>query len=263
MEADGKDHTVPWPEDRAHLKSITCMVNENKRIQSVERAMAILEAIAAAGGEARLVDLVDGLGLHKSTLHGLLNTLAALGYVSRQGASYALGLRLREIAQPLNDADAVIKGAFAPALSALAELTGENCYLAVPCGTRKYVYIDVLEHGDRGLAKAARGKREGLTTSAIGKIFLALDRDLARSLRKAGLLTPDLEQDLGLIVEQGYALDLEQAEPGLNCMALPLRKQGRLVASLSVAGPVSRLPEAKLVALAGQVMRDMYDMVKL
>lgn len=112
------------------------MVNENKRIQSVERAMAILETIAAAGGEARLVDLAETMGLHKSTMHGLLNTLAALGYVSRQGTGYALGLRLREIAQPLNDADALLKEAFAPALSALVQLTGETCYLAVPCGTR-------------------------------------------------------------------------------------------------------------------------------
>jgi DNA-binding IclR family transcriptional regulator len=239
------------------------MVNESKRIQSVERAMAVLEAIAAADGEARLVDLVERLGLHKSTLHGLLNTLTALGYVSRQGTSYALGLRLREIAQPLNDADAVLKEAFAPALSTLAKLTGENCYLAVPCGTRKYVYIDVLERGEGEFSKASHGKREGLTTSAIGKIFLAMDKGLSRSLRKAGLLTPDLEHDLSLIVEQGYALDLEQAEPGLNCMALPLRKQGRLVASLSVAGPASRLQQVKLVAIAGQVMRDMYDMIKL
>jgi DNA-binding IclR family transcriptional regulator len=46
-------------------------------------------------------------------------------------------------------------------------------------------------------------------------------------------------------------------------MALPLRKQGRLVASLSVAGPASRLQQVKLVAIAGQVMRDMYDMIKL
>ncbi|WP_256578933.1 helix-turn-helix domain-containing protein [Pseudomonas sp. VI4.1] len=94
------------------------MINENKGIQSVERAMMILETIAAAGGEIRLVDLAAQSGLHKSTLHGLLNTLAAMGYIARRGTHYALGLRLREIAQPLNDADALLREAFAPAVYA-------------------------------------------------------------------------------------------------------------------------------------------------
>lgn len=51
------------------------MINKNKGIQSVERAMAVLETIATAVGEVRLVELSAWLGLHKSTLHGLLNGL--------------------------------------------------------------------------------------------------------------------------------------------------------------------------------------------
>lgn len=238
-------------------------VNESKGIQSVERAMAVLEVIATAGGELRLVDLVDALGLHKSTLHGLLNTLCALGYISRRGSRYALGLRLREIAQPLSDADDLLKVAFGPALNALADMTGENCYLAVPCGTRHYLYIDAILQKGSATSSSPRGRREGLRTSAIGKVFLALDGDLSRSLRKAGMLESGLEQELLSITEKGYALDLEQAEEGLNCLALPLRQQGRLVASFSVAGPVERLPQQRLEALAGRVMREMYDMVKL
>lgn len=123
------------------------MTDENRRIQSVERAMALLEAIAAAGGETRLVDLSAQLGLSKSTLHGLLNTLVAMGYVSRRG-------------------------------------------------TR-------------------------------------------------------------------YALDLEEAEPRLNCLALPLRHQGCVVAALGVAGPARRLRKPVLRKLAATFMRDMFGMLKL
>ena len=238
-------------------------VNESKGIQSVERAMAVLEVIAGAGGELRLVDLVNALGLHKSTLHGLLNTLCALGYISRRGSRYAIGLRLRDIAQPFNDADDRLKEAFGPALGALADMTGESCYLAAPCGTRHYLYIDAVLRESSATSSSPRGRREALTTSAIGKVFLALDGDLSRSLRKAGLLDSALEQELQAITEKGYALDLEHAEKGLNCLALPLRKQGRLVASLAVSGPVERLPQDKLVTLAGRVMRELYDMVKL
>lgn len=239
------------------------MIDENRRIQSVERAMGLLEAIAAAGGEARLVDLSAQLGLSKSTLHGLLNTLAAMGYVSRRDTRYALGLRLREIAQPLADTDAALRTAFAPALQALAQRSGETCYLAVPCGTREYLYIDAVE-GSASLRLASpRGRREGLTTSAIGKVFLAHDPDLVRSLRRAELLPAALEQELRSINAAGYALDLEEAESGLNCLALPLRRQGRVVAALGLAGPATRLRKRQLCSLAATCMGDMFDMVKL
>ncbi len=239
------------------------MIDENRRIQSVERAMALLEAIAAAGGEARLVDLSARLGLGKSTLHGLLNTLAAMGYVSRHGTRYALGLRLREIAQPLADADAALRAAFAPALQELARRSGETCYLAVPCGTREYLYIDAVEGSGSLRVASPRGRREGLTTSAIGKVFLAHDPGLVRSLRRADLLPTGLEKELQAINESGYALDLEEAESGLNCLALPLRRQGRLVAALGVAGPAHRLRKPVLRRLAAACMRDLFDMLKL
>lgn len=239
------------------------VVNEVKGIQSVERAMSILEAIAAAGGEVRLTELVNSLGLHKSTLHGLLNTLCAMGYISRRDSRYALGLRLREIAQPLNDADMVIKAYFAPALRGFAELSKEQCYLAVPCRTRHYIYIDMIAGNAPLHSSVPRGKREALITSAMGKVFLAFDEDLSRSLRKAGHLTQALEEELRLIRDRWYAFDLEQAEEGLHCMALPLRKQGRLVAAMSLAGPSDRLPEEHLSTIAGKVMREMYDIIKL
>lgn len=239
------------------------MINENKGIQSVERAMMILETIAAADGKIRLVDLAAQSGLHKSTLHGLLNTLAAMGYIARRGTHYALGLRLREIAQPLNDADALLREAFAPALRTLAERTGETCFLAAPCGTRAYFYMDALEGTGSLRVASPRGRRAGLTTSAIGKIFLAFDEDLRRSLRRAQLLPMELENELASIVTDGYALDLEEAEAGLNCVALPLRLQGRVVAALGVAAPASRLPKNALHKMATQAMREMFDMLKL
>ena len=239
------------------------MIDENRRIQSVERAMLLLEAISAAGGEARLVDLASELDLNKSTLHGLLNTLAAMGYVARHGTRYGLGLRLREIAQPLADADATLRDAFAPALGTLAARCNETCYLAVPCGTREYLYIDAVEGAGNLRLVSPRGRREGLTTSAIGKIFIAYDPELVRSLRKADKLSGAVEDELDVIRAQGYALDLEQAESGLNCLALPLRRQGRVVAALGVAGPAERLKASALHQLAKGAMRDMFDMIKL
>jgi DNA-binding IclR family transcriptional regulator len=238
------------------------MVNETRRIQSVERAMMLLEAIAASGGEARLVDLTAQLELPKGTLHGLLNTLATMGYISRHGTRYVLGLRLRDIAQPLADADGVLRATFAPVLQALANRSGETCYLAVPCGTREYLYIDAQE-GRQSLRMASpRGRREGLTTSAIGRVFLAHDSSLVRVLRRAGQISSTLSKELEFVFDQGFSLDLEEAEAGLNCLALPLRQRGRVVAALGVAGPASRLPSSTLRRLATTTLREMFDTIK-
>ncbi|GAA3588065.1 IclR family transcriptional regulator [Marinobacter xestospongiae] len=239
------------------------MIDENKRIQSVERALLLLEALAAEGGEARLTDLAERVGLNKSTLHGLLNTLAAMGYVTRRGTRYGLGLRIREIAQPLADQDFELKERFAPALEGLAKRCGETCYLAVPCGSREYLYVDAIEGAGSLRFGSPRGRREGLTTSAIGKVFLAFNPDLLRSLRRADKVGAALETELKEIVEVGYALDLEQAEPGLNCLAIPLRRHGRVEAALGVAGSSKILDEPTLNRLARQVFKEMFDIIKL
>lgn len=237
------------------------MINENKRIQSVERAFSILEEISTSNGGVRLVDLEIRMGLHKSTLHGLLNTLAAMGYVSRSGVYYTLGLRLREIAQPLAESDALIKSEFAQILRNATQISGESCYLAVPCGTREYIYIDTMNTIQNG-GTSLRGRREGLTTSAIGKIFLAHRADLTKSLRRAGLMPAHLESELSDIVKQGYAVDLEDAEAGLNCLALPLRQKGCVTAALGIAGPAQRFCVNEMRSMAAAIMRYMLDNVK-
>lgn len=239
------------------------MVNENKHIQSVERAMSVLEEISNAGGSAKLAELSEKLQLHKSTIHGLLNTLAAMGYVARHGTSYALGLRLRELSQPLFDVDTQLKTMFAPALEALFEYSQETCYLAVPCGTRQYLCIDAREGTNSIRLANPSGSRKSLVTSAIGKIFLAYDLDLTRSLRRVARISPALDKELKNIVEQGYALDLEEAEAGLHCLAMPLRWQGRVVAALGVAGPSARLTEVLMRHLSQKMMKDKFDIIKL
>lgn len=238
------------------------MVNTTRRIQSVERALSLLEAIASCGGEARLSSLAAQTQLDKGTVHGLLNTMVSMGYVARHGSDYALGLRLRDIAQPLMDADAELHRVFTPALNDLAQRSGETCYLAVPCGTREYLCVDVVNCQSALCAAVPRGCRQSLTASAIGRVFLAHDPDLVRSLRRSEAIPSHLDAELADIVEQGYALDIEEAEPGLHCIAVPLRQQGRVVAALGVAGPAQRLPVERLKRLAAESMSCVFDIVK-
>lgn len=231
------------------------MVNETRNIQSVERTMYLLEQVAAAGGRVRLNDLAERSGLNKTTLHGLLNTLSALGYIGREGKYYVLGLRLREIAQFLSDEDEKLRLHFRGLVENLHRISGENVYLAVPCGTRDYLYIDFVGSGGYFKGISPRGRREGLTTSAMGKVFLANIPEMARSLRRAEKLPHEIGTELQEISACGYALDLEVAEAGLNAFAIPLRRGGRTVAGVSVAGPAENLPKTRLIALAEEAMR--------
>lgn len=230
------------------------MVNDNRSIQSVERAMKVLEVIADAGGEMRLIDISIKLALHKSTLHGLLNTLAALGYVTRTDDGYALGLRLRKLSQPLADADQRMRIQFSSSLLALAKLTKETCYLAIPGGTRNFLCIDAL-NGDGTPAIHPGIRRWNLTNSALGRILLAYDCSLVKTLRRSDQISQELERKLQEIIDQGYALDLEEAEPNLNCLALPLRKNGRVVAAIAAAGPVDRMNLTAMKEFAKQAMQ--------
>lgn len=231
------------------------MTNPLKTIQSVERAFALLEALGSLGGQARLSELVSYCGLNKTTAHGLLNTLISLGYVQRQDNLYRLGSRLSALAQPVMAQHESVRNRYQALLDYAARQSGETSYLAVPGGNQDYVYAEAIQGGNSLRLANPRGKREKLNTSAIGKVFLAFTPQLVRQLRKTGSMSESLSGELAEIYRQGYALDLEQAEIGLNCLALPLYDNGDVIAVLGVAGPAARLPESRLHTLAGQLQR--------
>ncbi|WED23689.1 IclR family transcriptional regulator [Vibrio sp. JC009] len=224
------------------------MINETKRIQSVERTFLILEALAACENAIQLQQLSSELMINKTTLHGLLNTMAAMGYVSNSSAGYSLGMRLNELSRSLVCKYDELRERYLPLIKEMASTTGNTAYLAVPCGSREYLYIEAVEGEHPLTIRSPRGKREGLTTSAIGKLFLALDeeQDLRRSLRKASMLDAPLEQKLDQIIHQGYSIDHGGAQEGLSCMSIPLYQSGKLVAAAGMSGSSQELTTEKL-----------------
>lgn len=231
------------------------MSKESKKIQSVERSFAILEVLSLSEAPLSLQAISQSLGLSKTTVHGLLATMGALGYVSRVKQAYTLGLRLRELSRPLEQNDEVIRRHFRPLLKQMAQLTNNTAYLAVQSGEQEYLYIDAIEQDNPLTIRSPRGKREGLTTSAIGKVFLAFDKGLRRSLRITNRLPIMLEGELKQVQKQGYALDLELAEMGLNCLAIPLYVDGSLVAVAGISGSAEELAEDRLAHFATIFLR--------
>lgn len=229
-------------------------------VQSLHRALDVLEGFAAAGGTASLTDIAGACGLPLPTVHRLAATLADRGYLRRlPDRRYCLGSRL----VPLGAAAHATAGEWAlPALRRLAEVTGESANLAVlSSGRAEYVSRAMGRHTMRIFTEV--GNRVSLHCTGVGKAILAvLPPPRAAELIAASPLaahTPAtitdpgaLDAQLALIRRRGYALDEGEMEVGVRCVAVGV--PGAVPMALSVSGPAARMTD-DLVAVAVSALR--------
>lgn len=230
-------------------------------VQSLQRAFDLLERLADAGGEASLSELAATSGLPLPTIHRLIRTLVALGYV-RQNSNrrYTLGSRLIRLGETASRQF----GTWArPFLAQLVDRAGETANLAVLDGD-EVVYVAQVpsRHSMRMFTEV--GRRLLPHGTGVGKAMLAqLPRDRARALLgRTGLpaYTPNTITDvdellasLDRIAEQGYALDESEQELGVRCVAVPLRG-APTPAAVSVSGPDSRLTAEAVARILPDVL---------
>ncbi len=218
-------------------------------VQSVERALALLELLARAGGRAGLSELAERSGLPLGTVHRLLATLAAAGYVRQDGdRRYALGTAL----MPLGDAATRLLGGWAqPFLVRLVEASGETANLAVLDDDR-VLYLAQAPGRHRMRMFTEVGRRVTPHTTAVGKVLMAWQDEaqvrrvlsrLGMSARTARSITtvPAFLDELQEVRERGWAVDDEEEEEGVRCLAVPIGPGRQAVAAVSVSGPASRL----------------------
>lgn len=227
-------------------------------IQSVERAVAILERLAREGGAASLKHIAERTGLGKTTAHNILKTLDELGYVRRRvgDTRYHLGGRILNLARIAGD-DSALRIRLRPALEAIAGKTGETVYLAAPSGDETY-YLDTIESGQILRTTCRVGERERLEGSAIGLVFLAFMPGLGKRVlaTRADALGPDIRSEIDKVERVGFALDLQTYQPGLHCVAVPWRDGGEVRAAIGLSGPSSRLPLDQLTDIAWMMMKE-------
>ncbi|GGM49840.1 IclR family transcriptional regulator [Longimycelium tulufanense] len=220
-------------------------------VQSLERAFALLEQLADAGGEAGLSELAASSGLPLPTIHRLVRTLVALGYV-RQDSSrrYALGPRLIRLGEMASRQF----GSWArPLLAELVQQVGETANLAILDGDEiVYVAQAPSRHSMRMFTEV--GRRVLPHGTGVGKAVLSrLPREeVAAILDRTGMpaYTPHtitdrdkLLRQLAQVARQGYATDEGEQEIGVRCVAVPLTG-GPARAAISVSGPEGRLTKA-------------------
>jgi len=237
-------------------------------VQSVHRALDVLEALSASGGTASLSDLAAACGLPVPTLHRLASTLADRGYL-RQAPDrrYSLGSRLVPLGA---DAHALLGERALPVLRQLADQAGESANLAVlTAGRAEYVAQAPGRHTMRIFTEV--GNRVALHCTGVGKALLAavppaqaakLITAAPLAARTAATITEPaaLQTEIKLIRERGYALDEGEMEIGVRCVAVAI--PGTPPMAVSVSGPAARMTDdlvtdlvSALTAAARQLSR--------
>jgi len=227
-------------------------------VQTVDRALDVIEALAARSAPLGVSEIARHTGLPQGTVHRLLLALQARGYVRRDSErKYAIGAAAMRFSEAAHQALVV---AARPYLLRLVDLCGETTNLAVLEDVQMvYVAQSPSPHTLRIFAEV--GRRVPLHSTAVGKVALAgLPPARARELlTKAGMpartarTITDTEQmmsELAHVREQGFAIDDEEQEQGVRCVAVPLRDGDGVVAALSVSGPGERFTLHRATSLA-------------
>ncbi|MGH8894660.1 MAG: IclR family transcriptional regulator, partial [Actinomycetes bacterium] len=217
-------------------------------VQSLDRAFDLLELMAAAGGEVALSQLAASSGLPVPTIHRLIRTLVASGYVLQlPSRRYALGPRLIGLGE---SASRTVDAWAGPHLLALAEASGETANLAMLDG-EMVVYVAQAPSSRHTMRMFTEvGRRVYAHCTGVGKALLAQlpESEVRRLVAAAGMpaRTEHTITDVGRLLEelarvssQGFAVDDGEQEPGVRCVAVAV--PGSPTSAVSVSGPASRL----------------------
>ncbi len=223
-----------------------------RTIQSVERALDILEILADANGELALNELAAGAQLNASTCHHLLATLVKRGYAGQTSRtrSYFLGPRITDLSDSRLKQFNLSEIA-APELRRLNEATLESVHLAVLQGTSLVTLakldskLPIRVGSDDGM------KADAAHATATGKAILAWlpEPEIARVIAHGGLkhytdktisTISELMEDLRLVRRNGYSLDNEEFQAGVVCVGAAIRDHAGAVIG-SVSGSMPRM----------------------
>jgi len=219
------------------------------RIQSVARALSLLDEIAHSAQGCTAQELSEAVGLSRATTYHLLQTLAAAGYIARGPAHrYRLAIGISPLVQAFERH--VLPDDLLPLARALAARTGESAYVAARQGSELVLLCGVPGHHQVAVASSPLGPIDDGHARASGKLLLALAPEDARErylaahpltrVTRATITSRDaLLQEFERIRAAGYAFDAEEFHEGVCCLAAPLGRGGTSYA-LALSAPKER-----------------------
>ena len=242
-------------------------------IQAVSHALDLLEQFHGEDDELGVTELSKRLKLHKNNVFRLLATLESRGYVEQNKATenYRLGLKSLELGQTFIKQMGLLRQA-QPVLEKMVEECNETSYISI-FKEGFIVYLEIEETTMTVRVVPRIGIRLPAYCTAAGKVHLAFlrEEELDKLYGKSKLIsfTPytisslnELKKELGKIRECGYAIDNEEYDIGVRCVAAPIRDYTRrVVGAVSLSGPSMRFTDDRIAQeLVPIVLREGEDL---
>ncbi|MEH6993941.1 IclR family transcriptional regulator [Neobacillus drentensis] len=234
-------------------------------VKSVSRALDIIALVGMKKGGLGVTEIANQIDINKSSVFRTLSTLVQYGYIEQdvETGKYKLGYKFLDISSKLLES-IDIRSEAKPFLKELENKTNEVIHLVV-YDQAEVVYIEKLEGTETLRTHSKVGKRAPMHCTSVGKAILAHlpENDVLSILDGKGMpyhtdhTITSIEailQELKQIRQRGYALDLEENEYGITCIAAPVFDHlGKVVAAVSISGPTTRMTKDRLTHL-GPIM---------
>ncbi|MCF6097467.1 IclR family transcriptional regulator [Thermovorax subterraneus] len=236
-------------------------------IQSVKRALFIMEKLAASEKGCSAVEIAKELGVNRSTAFRLVETLVDMGYVRQDEFTkrYHLTMKVFSLGNMLLER-MDIRSASKDILEDLNKKSGHTVHLGLRDGY-EVVYIDKLAGKNTIQMYSMIGKRAPLYCTGLGKAILAFLKDheideflgtvklkkfTANTITEPSLLRKEIEK----IRRRGYALDLEEHEEGIRCVGAPIFNcYNEVIGSISVAAVAITLGKKSIEDYSEEVVK--------
>lgn len=239
--------------------------NQNP-IQVSERIFNVIEALAQRGPMG-LLELSKELGLNKTTVHRILNSLICMDYARQDPESlkYSLTFKFCGLSSQILAQNSMIDLA-RPYLKELSEQTGETVHF-VQIDGRQAVYIDKVESSRSSVRLVSRiGRSVPLYCSGVGKALLAdmNDEKIREIWEKSSIQSlteytvtdfEEFQKIIAQIRQNGYALDNEENELGVRCIAVSIKDfNGKPVYAISVSAPKDRMSDERILEIRDLIL---------
>lgn len=244
---------------------ITSKNKTEPSIQSINRAIQILRCFEKES-QLTLTEICSKVGLHKSTAYGIITTLKNNDFLekSEETGAYRLGMGLYKLASHVN---VDLRSICTPLVHELCNITGETVNLVVP-DENYIIYIEKCESKHSMRISTSIGTRLPMYCTAVGKAILAfmpdssaasniLDQTQLTAITRNTLTSKDaIMHELEETRKRGYAIDREELEYGLICIAAPIINViGVPIAAISCSGPLQRMDSDTINRVAEEVTR--------
>lgn len=239
--------------------------NKDNLLSSVKNALLILRSFTMEEPEKKISDLAASLGLNKSTVSRTMATLASEGFVYKdpETKKYRLGMTIISLSGIINNNMDVYRES-QPILNKLVQDIDETAHISILDNT-DVIYIQKIECNHYVRALTHVGKRNPAYCTSSGKVLLAhADESLVETVINSGLkkytdttiTDPDkLREHLKKVKEDGFAYSLAEFNEGVNSVAAPIYDYtGKVIAALTVVGPMQRIQQNKIRPLAKKVI---------